>query len=410
MASELSWHPISYDSGPPAGGLAAVTATPIPAPHFPEPQKATGRPGELGRVDGLLFAPAALDVLHDAGRKPESVIWVIAHSEKHHCLVFEARQIYCVTIISPTYEAWLDAFRAEDVARYSSTPHVAPETFFIGSGIQSGAVSSFGSIFYEGEWRNPEQRVDQYRTDLHGWLRAASPMLWHGQDGRPEKEAFIADALANASGRSASVDADQVAAAYRRLHSERELEPRAGATDADFAEFAEATGFEIPEELKVVLRIANGCNLASGFCDFMSVQEIVSTWQNGSAVFDEWTLSQLTANCTAPDDRTLALENSPFWIPITNEQTGNQVGIDLLPGPSGVKGQIIYYGVEESHDGVVVIAEDLLDFFNQELAGKIVNMDLFEPGVQDQQIEWVDESWISLKSWAERQRATPASG
>ena len=72
MAQNLEWHPISYEDGPPTGNLRDVPATENAAPEFPDPHEYSGR---VGRLDGLAFARYVLELLLDAGRKPEALAW-----------------------------------------------------------------------------------------------------------------------------------------------------------------------------------------------------------------------------------------------------------------------------------------------------------------------------------------------
>ena len=48
------------------------------------------------------------------------------------------------------------------------------------------------------------------------------------------------------------------------------------------------------------------------------------------------------------------------WVPLCDDYGGNHIGIDLAPGPAGVRGQVISFGRDEEEK--VVIAASLGDF------------------------------------------------
>ncbi len=424
MNGELQWHPISYDSGPETNVLSDVPSTEISAADFPAPHDHSGRPG---RVDSPSFANYLLELLHRSGRAPESVVWAVNHVQGTrgltHCLAFEQRQIYRIIVVSDEYEAWLDRFDAETAELFAPTEHPVPEFWFMEASFDNQRVTHIGGFPFEsarnGERLDQYERADQFRTDLHAWLRAASPAPWHGQDDRPKKDAFLERSGTDA-GTHVSIDEEQLAATFRRLLTERGQENREGASDADIASFAEIAGFEMPSELQTVLRIANGCYLGSAYCDFMSAAEITAACKSQNEAFDASTFDMLTRFNRNPDSRTLPIDLTPKWVPITDHRSGSYLGIDLLPGPSGKPGQIIFYDRGESGTGAVVLVENLLDFFEHELAGQIVNIDdpipiiidaedEFANEEDDDEFEIVEEPWIWIKLHEVQMRASQES-
>lgn len=403
MSENIRWHPISYELGPGTNDLNDVGLTEIAALEFPEPHD---HPGRDGRRDHLAFSGYVLEALMGVGRSPESIVWVVSvvgTELSTHTLVFENRNIYRVKLLSDAYDNWLAEFRVEEVSRFENPDLSVPTHGFrqAGCSTERNRVEHFGGIFYNGERINDQERSEQFSSELHAWLRGASPRDWHGQDDRPLKESFIAEAERNASGANVSIDGEQLANTYRRLLHDRGQEDRDGATEEDLARFAEVAGFDLPSELKAVLRIADGCWLGAAYCQMMSAAAIVEAWAEQNRAFEGSTLAYLTTGSTRTDRRTLDIDSTPRWIPLADHKNGAYVGIDLLPGVEGAVGQVIQYDLGESGLGAVVIANDLLHFFQQELDAPIVNIDLFGTGELDEEeeeeIEWVEDSWITLK-------------
>lgn len=410
MSGEFQWHPISYDTGPGTNDLSEIPVTEIVAHDFPAPHERPG--GRPEGVDSISFSGSLLELLLESGRSPESVAWAAAHSQGSrgttHCLIFEQRQVYLIRIISKEYEAWIDSFDAELTERFAPTEHSVPDVWFMHTMYdKQRVVSGVGGFLFHGEWLDHYERAEQFRTDLHGWLRAASPRRWHGQDDQPKKDAFLDEAAQNA-GPYVAIDNDQLVVTFRRFLGERGQQDRTGASDADISNFADIAGFELPSELQTVLRIADGCYLASGYCDFMSTAAVAAAWESQNSAFEGATFDEVAAYNEDPDPRTLPINLTPRWIPITDHHSGVHVGIDLLPGPNGTPGQIIQYDLGEPGWGAVVIAENLLHFFEQELAGQVVNINEWEAGeIDDSDI--VEESWIALKFHEERTRLRKSS-
>ena len=420
MNGELTWHPISYDSGPGTDLVAEISFTEIDAPDFPSPQNRSSR---HGGPDSLLFANSVLEVLLQLGRSPGSVVWAANHFDDGrgptHCFVFEQRQIYSIRILSDEYEAWLDLFDTETVERFSKSQHPVPEVWFMSAEIADRRVMTAGGFPFasarNGEFLDQYERAEQFNSDLHEWMRAASPAVWHGQDDRPKKDEILREAAQNA-GSYVAIDQQKLEETFERLLIERDQMNHRPTTDADIAQFEQITGFEMPSELQAVLRIADGCYLSSGYCDFMSAAAITSAWARQNEAFDGSTLERLTRFNRNPDSRTLPIDISPKWIPITDHRSGAYVGIDLLPGPNGTPGQLVHYDLGESGAGAVVLVDNLLEFFEHELAGRIVNIgdpipliiddvDEWENEEDDEEVEIVEESWISIKLHEQSRRA-----
>ncbi|BAU95124.1 hypothetical protein N24_0862 [Corynebacterium suranareeae] len=121
-------------------------------------------------------------------------------------------------------------------------------------------------------------------------------------------------------------------------------------------------GYKIPSHLHALLRISNGAEIdfsiegkiLTGGWSVYSSSEIIKQHQtqgcSSSVAYDKG-----SPGVTQP--RIL----HPGWIPFAHDYGGNVLGIDLVPGPNGVPGQILQYG-REFHDGPVRCADSLIDF------------------------------------------------
>ncbi|MFC1433494.1 SMI1/KNR4 family protein [Streptacidiphilus sp. N1-3] len=143
-----------------------------------------------------------------------------------------------------------------------------------------------------------------------------------------------------------------------------------GATEEDIAAAEARLGMALPEEIKVLYRVtrarwegwgnyetAERVFKAVGFelcsLDDLSIANVSSRhfrWEHGAR--------QVAVN--SPDAAVQDLVGSPGWIVIGGTGGGDQVAVDLTPGPRGYTGQIIVLDHEQSI-GANHFAESLTD-------------------------------------------------
>lgn len=75
---------------------------------------------------------------------------------------------------------------------------------------------------------------------------------------------------------------------------------------------------------------------------------------------DQWNNSFLAHQRSFPADAVQPYYIHRGWVPLTRDLTGNVVGLDLAPGPGGVRGQVILYG--RDFDTKVVVASSFQEF------------------------------------------------
>lgn len=152
-----------------------------------------------------------------------------------------------------------------------------------------------------------------------------------------------------------------------------------GASEADILAVESSLGFDLPEDLKALYRIANGQvdpwetpvtqtefhggkNMAAmfGHFRFLSLQEALAEHQERLAIFEEddtfepWGLRS--------EDPIAAVDWKPAWFAFASAAEGNGYAVDTAPPNNGQIGQIIQVGPDfERH----LIAESLTELMSQ---------------------------------------------
>jgi cell wall assembly regulator SMI1 len=202
-------------------------------------------------------------------------------------------------------------------------------------------------------------------ADPAAWLMKIAPSSWEARAALPAKQAALAEA-AKVAGAPADSDHRQIEPLWNELVALVGIEPSPGATEEQLAEFATTTGFELPDGLKTLLRLSNGAPEGFGFRSLMSVEQITREWVNWNSIFEDFSLDDLQSGYRSDDDRTLPFYTTPRWVSFVDERTGNFAAVDLLPGPTGRTGQIIYFGADEYT--IRWLAADVADFLRREIA------------------------------------------
>lgn len=141
---------------------------------------------------------------------------------------------------------------------------------------------------------------------------------------------------------------------------------------ADAAEkLAVYLGIPIPPQLKALLRLSDGAKfdaeveegtLTAGW-SFLSSAEIMQRHKQWAELAANGPYTGEAFDQGIPGVVQLRLLH-PGWIPFAHDHGGNCLGIDLVPGPHGIAGQIIEYG-RDLVDGPVRHADSLVDYLAQ---------------------------------------------
>ncbi|MEV4919579.1 SMI1/KNR4 family protein [Streptomyces tirandamycinicus] len=145
-----------------------------------------------------------------------------------------------------------------------------------------------------------------------------------------------------------------------------------GATAEEIAATEARLGVSLPEELKVLYRVTRArwedwgddYETADGVfeavrCELSSVDDLYAA--RASTRHCRWEFAAMKAVVTWPDAAVQGVVGSPGWIVFGENGGGDQLAVDLTPGPRGHTGQIILLSHEESV-GAELLADSLTDW------------------------------------------------
>lgn len=207
--------------------------------------------------------------------------------------------------------------------------------------------------------------LDTLLTDPADWIKQAAPNSWVAATQSAEKQQRL-DEASLATGSQVSADPEAIGELWAELVQLREVDQNPGATDEEIASFEAVSGFPMPADLATLLSLSNGAQGAFGYRSLMSVDVIIRQWKEWKAIFDDFMIDDLFHGYLSDEDRTVAVYTNPHWVSFVDERTGNYAAVDLLPGPAGQHGQIIYFGADEQQ--IRCLASGLEEFLRREIA------------------------------------------
>ena len=207
--------------------------------------------------------------------------------------------------------------------------------------------------------------LDRLATDPASWIIDSGPSSWIARSQATVKQSIL-EAAQRVAGPPNVTNPDEIASLWSELVEVAGFDTTPGATTDDLDSFRQVTGFHLPDGLAVLLSLSNGAAGAFGFRSLMSVAEITRQWVGWKQIFDDFLLDDLQNHYTSDQKRTVGMYTTPHWVSFVDESTGNYAAIDLLPGPAGRQGQIIYFGADQ--DLVRWLACDVADFLRREIA------------------------------------------
>ena len=145
---------------------------------------------------------------------------------------------------------------------------------------------------------------------------------------------------------------------YPELHAS--LNPPAA--EADINRLETTTGLTLPDELKQLYRLHNGESGDAGLffgLPFISIDEAIAEWKVWESL--SGSTATLDSNIiSVPANHIKEQYVNTRYLPISKDYGGNNIGIDLDPGPDGISGQVINFGRDE--DTRFVIARSIGEF------------------------------------------------
>lgn len=146
-----------------------------------------------------------------------------------------------------------------------------------------------------------------------------------------------------------------------------------GADEEEIGQTETFLGVALPDDVKASYRIHNGQPLDGPWLmvwgQFLSLEDMRGHWSLWKHFLDKGSFDDSRSEPVGP-----AKANwwNPRWIPITYDQTGNHLCLDLDPAPGGRVGQIITMWHDDSTRGVLAesFSDWLTDFANALEAGQ----------------------------------------
>ncbi|RKN84247.1 leucine-rich repeat domain-containing protein [Paenibacillus ginsengarvi] len=133
-------------------------------------------------------------------------------------------------------------------------------------------------------------------------------------------------------------------------------------TEAELRLAEEELGFALPAELRELYQIHNGeKEEGTGFffgMPFLSLSEMLSEWNVWAELEEGYAVE--SGHHSVPAGWIKERYINRYWLPISKDWGGNNIGVDLDPDANGVKGQVINFGRDEEIK--YVIARNLTCF------------------------------------------------
>jgi cell wall assembly regulator SMI1 len=143
---------------------------------------------------------------------------------------------------------------------------------------------------------------------------------------------------------------------------------RPGATQAQIEAIEALIGRALPEDVRMLYRLHDGQSeetpgLFYGM-SLLSLEQVALEWSNWRDVItdDPGLNDEITGQSSWPVGAIDPVYINLGWIPITKDFGGNNIGVDLVPGPKGIMGQVIVFGRDE--DQKFVIGNSIVEVLN----------------------------------------------
>ena len=140
------------------------------------------------------------------------------------------------------------------------------------------------------------------------------------------------------------------------------------ASDAALSALEKTVGVALPEDFKASYRIHDGSNGWEAPIvgePMLSVKDIARVWTKFKSFVKDWE-AMLPIEASFKKGAIKEDAINPKWIPFLGPDEDNYVGMDFDPGPAGIKGQVINFGVDQFKYGSnrFVLAPSFGEFLN----------------------------------------------
>lgn len=140
------------------------------------------------------------------------------------------------------------------------------------------------------------------------------------------------------------------------------------ASIADFDKFKNASGYDMPDNLKRIYAMNNGqdpdCMIGVWWgLSFLPIKEMLQYHLKKIQPID-----MSDKDTSFPQGSIKLLNTNPFWIPFAEDGSYNYLAVDLDPDVNGSVGQVMNYGRDERYKCVIAIdIEEFLLFMTEEI-------------------------------------------
>lgn len=163
----------------------------------------------------------------------------------------------------------------------------------------------------------------------------------------------------------------------------------AGATAEQIGALERAIGQQLPVDVRESFALHNGCGNLLFTRESLTTEGAEYDWGVWRSVAGHNEEHREDMRGFPPDTVALDYTNAG-WIPLTRDPRENHIGVDLAPGPKGVRGQVIIFGRDEKEKCVLADSwgEFLADYASYLESGVIGEID---PNTTDT-FAWLDRA------------------
>ncbi len=160
-----------------------------------------------------------------------------------------------------------------------------------------------------------------------------------------------------------------------------------GATAEQIGALERAIGQQLPADVREWFALHNGCGDLLFGCESLRTASVENDWDLWSSVAGHNEEHRDDMRSFPPETVALDYTNAG-WVPLTRDAGVNHIGVDLAPGPKGVRGQVIIFGRNENEKCVLADSwgEFLSDYATFLESGSVRD---FDPNTTDPS-DWFD--------------------
>lgn len=166
------------------------------------------------------------------------------------------------------------------------------------------------------------------------------------------------------------------------------------ATGADIAVAEAHLGQQLPADVRALYLLHDGQHqythqdprFAAGVfagAAMLPLRDVQVQWDQWDGFEAQEEMDEFASS--TPDGFVQPKYSTRGWIPLTHDGSGNHIGVDLDPGPSGTSGQVITFGADD--DEHQVLAPSLTSYLEQ--VAELIRAGEITPSDDEDDPDWV---------------------